>query len=78
MQKVINKMFQECRGLTQTQLKVRCLAAAAVVVVFFCFDFMVGAQRGFPESQVPAMSRSQAGDHQTGQTSRELKVCLPF
>lgn len=73
-------MFQEHRGLTQTdttQAEVfGCCCSSCVV--FFCFDHTADAQRGFPGSLVPAMSRSQAGDHQTGWTSREIGVCFVF
>ena len=81
MQKVINKMFQEGRGLTQA-------GTTKGDANGWGFFMMADVQRGFLESLVPAMgleglgrvrvavSRAEgasADKHQTGLNSRELR-----
>lgn len=73
-------MFQEHGSLTQTDTTkgevFGCCCCSCVV--FFCFDFMVDAQRGFPESLVPALSRSQAGDIKQDGPPGSSRFVSPF
>lgn len=82
MQKVMNKMFQEGRGLTQA------VAAKCDANGLRNFCYVSDVQKGFPESLVPAtglerfvwvgVAGSQAegasaDKHQAGLSSRELR-----